>query len=155
MTKRITRMHERGAALIVGLLMLIVLSVLAVTGMSMATMELAMAGNTQHGNRAFEAAASVLEAELRRTDITPLAAPGDLPAIPANVGRTFTDNAGNPVATATATTSYVAPSGLVGWQLGGSRSFTAHHFQVLATGQSARGATTNQLQGYYVVGPSP
>jgi type IV pilus assembly protein PilX len=144
---------QRGAALIVGLLMLVVLTVLAISGLSTATIELAMAGNNQHSNRAFEAAAAVLESEIRRTDLAPLAAPGNLASLAANVGRVFKDNAGNTVATATAGTRFVATTGVAGWQLGAGHSFSAHHFEGQANGTSARGATTNQLQGYYVVGP--
>ena len=147
--------RERGVALIVGLLMLIVLTVLAVSGMSTATMELAMAGNNQHSNRAFEAASSVLESELHRTDITPLTAPGKLPAVAANQGRVYNDAKGNAIATANARTSYLATTGTPGWQLGMTHAFSAYRFEATADGTSAKGATTNQLQGYYVIGPTP
>jgi type IV pilus assembly protein PilX len=147
--------RQRGAALIVGLLMLVVLTVLAVTGMSTAAMELAMAGNQQQSNRAFEAAASLLEAELRRSDVAPLAAPGALPALPAHVARTFLDGDGQVVATASAGTDYLATTGLAGWQLGTGQGFDAHHFEAQAGGTAARGAATNQTQGYYLIGPSP
>jgi type IV pilus assembly protein PilX len=145
---------ERGAALAVGLLMLVILTVLAITGMSTATMELTMAGNTQQGNRAFEAAASVLESELRRDDIEPLESAGTLPAIPANTNRAYVDQDGNTIATGTARTSFVATTGTAGWQLGATHAFSAHHFEAQANGASARGAVASQLQGYYVIGPT-
>jgi type IV pilus assembly protein PilX len=147
--------RQRGAALVIGLLLLVVLTVLAVSGMSTATMELAMAGNNQHSNRAFEAASSVLESELRRTDLEPLAVPGDLPDIPANVGRAYDDGAGNAIATANAHTSYLATTGTAGWQLGTSHAFSAHHFESRSDGNAAKGASTNQLQGFYIIGPTP
>jgi type IV pilus assembly protein PilX len=147
--------RQRGAALVVGLLLLVVLTLLAVTGMSTATMELAMAGNTQHSNRAFEAASSVLESELRRTDLAPLAAPGQLPAIAANINRAYADGSGNPVSTASARSSYLATTGTAGWQLGTSHSFSAHHFESRSDGTAAKGASTSQLQGFYIIGPTP
>lgn len=149
-----TARRQSGAALVVGLLMLVVLTVLAITSMSTATMELAMAGNTQQGNRAFEAASSVLESELRRDDIEPLETAGALPAIPANTDHGFDDSNGNVAATATASTNYVATTGTVGWQLGTSHAFSAHHFEVQSNATAAQGATAAQLEGYYVIGPT-
>jgi Tfp pilus assembly protein PilX len=147
--------RQRGAALAVGLLMLVILTVLAITGMSTATMELTMASNTQQGDRAFESAASVLESELRRDDIAPPAAPGALPAIAANTARNYLDLAGKTVATATAQTTYVATTGTAGWQIGTSHAFSAHHFEARSNAVAAKGAAASQLQGYYVIGPTP
>ena len=48
--------HQRGAALVVGLLLLLVLTILAISGMTTATLELQMAGNRQYQERAFQAA---------------------------------------------------------------------------------------------------
>jgi hypothetical protein len=42
----------------------------------------------------------------------------------------------------------------VGWQLGTSHAFSAHHFEAQANAAAARGATAAQLQGYYVIGPT-
>jgi type IV pilus assembly protein PilX len=154
-TMSVSLSRERGAALVVGLLMLVVLTVLAITGMSTSTMELAMAGNNQHSNRAFEATSSVLEAEIRRTDIQPLAAAGNLTLIAGNQGRNYRDGAGNPVATASARTAFLATTGTPGWQLGMSHAFSAYHFEASANGTAAKGASTSQLQGYYVIGPTP
>ena len=52
---------QSGAALIVGLLLLVVITVLAVSGMSTATTELAMARNDQNYENAFQAAETGLE----------------------------------------------------------------------------------------------
>ena len=153
-TAIVSRAHQRGAALAVGLLMLVILTVLAITGMSTATMELTMAGNAQQGNRAFEAAASVLESELRRDDIAPLSAPGGLPVIPANTGRDYLDADGNTVATATAQSSYIANTGTAGWQLGTNHAFSAYHFEARSNATASKGAAASQLQGYYVIGPT-
>lgn len=52
---------QRGAALIVGLLLLLVLTVLAISGMNSASLEFLMAGNEQFKQDAFQAAESGLE----------------------------------------------------------------------------------------------
>lgn len=53
--------NQRGAALIVGLLLLLVLTVLAVSGMNSASLEFLMAGNEQFKQEAFQAAESGLQ----------------------------------------------------------------------------------------------
>ena len=50
------RRRQAGATLIVGLVLLLVLTVVGVSGMNMATMEITMAGNTQFRQDAFQAA---------------------------------------------------------------------------------------------------
>ncbi len=52
---------QRGAALVVGLILLVVITVLAVSGMNTATTELAIARNTQNYENAFQAAENGLE----------------------------------------------------------------------------------------------
>ncbi|HSN72358.1 MAG TPA: PilX N-terminal domain-containing pilus assembly protein, partial [Steroidobacteraceae bacterium] len=53
--------RQRGAALIIGLVLLLILTLLAVAGMNTATLELQMAGNEQYQQRAFEAAETAIE----------------------------------------------------------------------------------------------
>jgi type IV pilus assembly protein PilX len=64
MTLRTNSRKQSGAALIVGLLLLVVITVLAVSGMSTATTELAMARNDQNYENAFQAVETGLEAAL-------------------------------------------------------------------------------------------
>ena len=64
MTLQTNFKKQAGAALIVGLLLLVVITVLAVSGMSTATTELAMARNDQNYENAFQAAETGLEAAL-------------------------------------------------------------------------------------------
>lgn len=145
---------QRGASLVVSLILLLVLTILGIVGMSTATLELAMAGNMQYQNSAFEAADSIVEAEMVRDDIAPLAAPAALPLIPANVGRLYTDAGGSLVATASAQTNYLGRTGVTGWQLGGAVSFSAFQFEINGVATAAQGAAASHRQGFYVVGPS-
>jgi hypothetical protein len=56
---------ERGAALVIGLVLLMVLTVLAISVMRTATLDLAMSGNTQVRENAFQLAESGVDAALR------------------------------------------------------------------------------------------
>ena len=60
------RLHnqQQGAALVVGLILLVVITVLAISGMNTATTELAMARNDQNFENAFQAAETGLEQAL-------------------------------------------------------------------------------------------
>jgi type IV pilus assembly protein PilX len=53
--------RESGAALVVGLILLLVLTLLAISGMTTASLELQMAGNEQYQKRAFEASDAGIE----------------------------------------------------------------------------------------------
>jgi len=59
------RFHESGAALVVGLILLVVLSLMAISSMNTATLDLIMAGNEQYRTRAFTAAETGIERALR------------------------------------------------------------------------------------------
>src|SRR5210317_1080503 len=65
--KLITLTHpnkQHGAALVVGLMLLVVITVLAISGMNTATTELALARNDQAYENAFQAAETGLETAL-------------------------------------------------------------------------------------------
>ena len=53
--------RQRGAALVVGLILLAVLTLLAVAGMNSASLELVMAGNMQTQEKAFQTAEAGIE----------------------------------------------------------------------------------------------
>ena len=55
---------EAGAALVVGLILLLVLTLLAISGMTTASLELLMAGNAQYQERSFQAADAGIEQAL-------------------------------------------------------------------------------------------
>src|SRR3954468_16325720 len=61
-----TPAKQRGAALIVGLMMLVVVTLLAVTAVSTSSTELVMAGNEQFRDRAFQAAEAGVENAIRK-----------------------------------------------------------------------------------------
>src|SRR5258707_15529693 len=55
------RRHQRGAALVIGLILLLLLTLLAVSGMNSASLEFIMAGHEQYRANAFQAAEAGLE----------------------------------------------------------------------------------------------
>jgi type IV pilus assembly protein PilX len=73
-------MHTRqnGAALIIGLVLLMVLTVLAISAMRTATLDLTMAGNAQFRENAFQLAESGIQSTLRNIETSAI----DLTVIP-------------------------------------------------------------------------
>ena len=148
-----TQLHskQKGAALVVGLILLVVISVLAISGMSTATTELAMARNDQNYENAFQAAETGLEQALGQGSFNP--------AGTANV--TYIINSNDQV------TAQIQPDGQPtivpdkAFTLGAGSSIMAYHFLATAQAESRRapGSTTDRdstathTQAFYVVGP--
>ena len=81
MSRSIASKHaQRGAALVVGMLLLLVLTLLAISGMNTASLELAMAGNMQYHENAFQAAETGVEQAMVLGAFNPSEAPERLPA---------------------------------------------------------------------------
>jgi Tfp pilus assembly protein PilX len=136
---------QRGATLIVGLVLLLVLTVLAVSTMSGATFGLTMVSNTQYSENAFQMADTGIDVSLaggawRNNPVT---------AIPA----TAVDDAdGDQIGTYQANTAYQQNTPVPG---GGNTEglFEACHFQTVAIGTSARNASSQHTQEFYVICP--
>jgi hypothetical protein len=143
--------NQQGAALVVGLLLLVVITVLAISGMNTATTELAMARNDQNYENAFQAAETGLETALAQGQ--------------------FNDVAGA-VAVTTTINSYDAVTAQIQFEdstlvpdkafsLGVGSGVSAYHFIATAQAESRRapGSTTDRdstathTQAFYIVGP--
>ena len=141
---------QQGAALIVGLVLLVVITVLAISGMNTATTELAMARNDQNYENAFQAAETGLENSMGQ--------------------GAFNTNAS--VAVVTIINAHDSVSSQIDYEgttivpdrafsLGSGSGVSAYHFLATATAQSRRdtGTTTDRdssavhTQAFYVVGP--
>ena len=142
--------RQDGAALVVGLVLLVVITVLAISGMNTATTELAMARNDQNYENAFQAAETGLENALSQGTFNTLA----------NTNLVYNINMNDTV------TSMIIfeDSTLVpdkAFSLGVGSGIAAYHFNVIATAESKRdaGGTTDRdasavhSQSFYVVGP--
>jgi hypothetical protein len=141
---------QDGAALVVGLILLVVITVLAISGMNTATTELAMARNDQNYENAFQAAETGLEAALAEIGFD-TSGPTTL---------TATINAHDSVtAEIRFEGSTIVPD--KAFSLGIGSGVAAYHFQATARSKSRRspGSTSDRdaeathTQAFYIVGP--
>ncbi len=151
--KRIaSRNHQQGAALVVGLMLLVVITVLAVSGMNTATTELALARNDQASETAFQTAENGLAQALASGNFNTLTN--------TTLSQYVTDdNRQQFSATIQYEDSTLVPDRA--FSLGVGSGIAAYHF--LATSQAAfdndpgtptdRDATAVHTQAFYVVGP--
>lgn len=135
--------RQKGAALIVGLVLLLVLTVLGFSGINMATLELTMTGNTQAAQYAFQAAETGIDRALSSNVNT--TAPVVYSNEPVGDGS-YTFDA---VIVCAATTP--VPEGLYSEDVGAR----AIHFDVTSTGRGPRNAISVHTQSVYIVGPAP
>ena len=144
--------RQDGAALVIGLILLVVITILAISGMSTATTELAMARNDQNHEDAFQAAESGLEHALAQ-------------------GRFNTSNGVNLATGVDAneevtTTILFEDATLVpdrAFSLGTGSGISAYHFKAVAIAESRREETTGGVtdrdasathsQAFYIIGP--
>ncbi len=142
--------RQDGAALVVGLVLLVVITVLAISGMNTATTELAMARNDQNYENAFQAAETGLENSLSQGRFNTL------------VNTNLVQN----ISLSDTVTSVIIfeDSTLVpdrAFSLGVGSGIAAYHFNAIASAESKRdaGGTTDRdasaihSQAFYVVGP--
>ncbi|MDH3712631.1 MAG: PilX N-terminal domain-containing pilus assembly protein [Gammaproteobacteria bacterium] len=143
--------QQRGAALIVGLMMLLALTLIGITTMGMNTMELRMASNAQNKSNAFQAAEAGLEVGVGLTNANDVTTNPQVITPPTLVNAQAT-----------------VESVFVGLIPGRGSGFTAGvacpgsspertrcaHFQVTSVGQHLQSnANSLQLQGFYVLAP--
>ncbi len=139
--------RERGAALVVGMILLLVLTLLAVSGMNTASTELVMAGNEQYQENAFQAAETGIEQAMLNGAFNPGTAIESFPA---------TDVPGTSDTHTVNITPQPQPNFSHGPMWGNSlSSFSTYHFEIESQGQSAvRNATTIHTQGVVQIAPA-
>lgn len=138
-----SRPREQGAALVIGLILLLILTLLAVAGMNTASTELVMAGNEQYRRNATLAASAGVERAISRIG-TVSTSPG---APPVEVPATAMEGS--------ETDLYASSTRYVGVERGLPQSstdkFVGLHYVIDSTGTSARNARDRQVQGVFVV----
>jgi type IV pilus assembly protein PilX len=136
--------RQRGAALVVGLLLLLILTILAISSMNSASVEFVMAGNEQYHQNAFQAA----ETGIAQSIVTGTYNPGDATVqnVAAAVSGTTTDSYS---ANITRQLGGVAQSAVM-WT-GSLSSFSSFHFEVVSQGNSARNAQATNTQGVVII----
>ena len=134
------RARQTGATLIVGLVLLLVLTVLGVSGMNTATMEVTMAGNLQFQQDAFQMAEDGIDIALAQRSYT---TDGD---------RTI-PWLGDPNRDRQSVARYVGNTPVPDAAFS-AEIFDAFHFDVTSVGRGPRNATSTLTQSFYVVGAS-
>jgi type IV pilus assembly protein PilX len=136
-----SRTRQRGAALVVGLILLIILTLLAISGMNTATVELVMAGNEQYRQKAFQASATGIEDALTKLATVPQTGakvPGSGKVLNAKTGEEFSTES-----------QYMGDDlNIPGFSAG---KFVGFHYEIMSTGVSLRSASARQQQGAYVI----
>ncbi len=140
------RDDQRGAVLVVGLILLMVLTVLGISGMNTATLELVMAGNTQSHQQAFQAAETGIDISIAERNFNTLT-PAVVPVTPLGGGAFYNAEA---VSTFMENTPVPNDAFSMGVNTGSVQAF---HFDVVATGRGPGNAVSTHNQGFYIVGP--
>lgn len=140
----IPQQRQSGAALVVGLVLLLVMTLLGVSGMSTATLELTMAGNAQAQQTAFQAAETGIDIAISQATFS-TSTPSVVPVTPVGDGETE----------AVTTFRETTPVPDLAFSLGvGASSVQAYHFDVVAEGRGPRSARSTHTQSFYVIGPA-
>ncbi len=130
------RNAQTGATLIVGLVLLLVLTVVGVSGMNTATMEIAMAANTQFQQDAFQLAEDGIDIAIGTRAYST-----DAPRTVNWLGNIDYDRR--------AVTTYRMNTSSFGSSTG---ELDAFHFDITAVGRGPRNALSQHNQSFYVIG---
>jgi type IV pilus assembly protein PilX len=139
---RYGRRRQAGATLIVGLILLLVLTMLGVSGMNTATLEVQMARNTQLQQEAFQAAETGIDLSISLPN-PPGFAPQPVPLTPLGGGLYNAQAIKNCVfAQAGAPDAAYSPSVAKSW-----------FFEIVAVGSGPQNARSTHTQSFYKMGP--
>lgn len=146
MQSRPERIFQSGAALIVGLILMLVLTVLGISGMTVAVFGLTMASNAEFEQNTFQAAENGIDYTLEHANLNTTATQ--------NFPNAFTDGtyASSTQMTEQGTTPYLHRSFSIGEDEG---TVVAYHFDIVSTATGPDGAESIHTQSFYVAGPPP
>ena len=144
------RQRQQGAALVVGLMLLVVITVLAISGMNTATTELALARNDQAYEDAFQAAETGLANALSQGQFA-TGGPTSMTQTPSSYQNIST--------TIQFEDSTMVPD--KAFSLGVGSGISAYHFNATSQAEllrdpgntTDRDSTATHTQAFYVVGP--
>ena len=145
-----THHRQRGAALIIGLILLAIITLLAVVGMNISNAELASATSEQIRLRAFQAAEGGIEhgmVDMRDVGTTSEALDG-VTSDPKAAAGTPKDSDGNPLDTYTTTITFRGFSRVPGYS---GKDFMASNYSIVSEGKSSRNAVARHEAGAYIV----
>lgn len=145
-----TNRPQSGAALVTGLVLLLVLTILAVATMNTAGLEVIMASNTQTSQAAFQMAETGLDVNIGTVDNNRALLVAIAGSPPVCIGPTNVPDVGTFQACAQYTNEATQ---IVGSSTGVGTGLAAYHFNTNALGQSFRNARSNHTQSFFVPGP--
>ena len=138
-----SRDGQRGSALIVAMVFLIILTILGLSSMNTSRLELKMANNTQFADLAFQAAESGIDLLLATPALKTKLNTDDTDLVGYDP-PTFTLGSQHGNASARYLTSGLAP----GYSIG----TPALHYEISSTGTSAAGGEAQNMQGFFIIG---
>ena len=133
-----SRANHRGAVLVIALLLLVIFTLVATTGMRTSIAELWMAGSEQFHRAAIEAASAGVEASVARVRATR-----------GGLGDGTEIDGGSGSAPFHATISRAGTEASIPGS--SAEKFVGQHFEIESTGAAPRGALDVQVQGVMVV----
>jgi hypothetical protein len=144
---------QRGAALVIASMLLLIVTLIGVASLVAATLELQMSGNYQYQERAFQAAEFAIEQALHSGPLSTaltIVNPRIFPAsgVDALVPGSATDSYTYRLYFDSSAGSTPIPTGAES-----GTALVAYHFVIVGTGHSSRGAEAIITQGFYVTGP--
>jgi type II secretory pathway pseudopilin PulG len=148
MYARSTPNKQRGAALIIGLILLAIITLLAVVGMNISNSELSAATSEQLRMRAFQAAETGVERGLAGLLDIPTSSTAEVEGAVTPVEGAPTNPDDEPIDHYQTRSQYRGESNLVD---GYGKGFGSFHFTVVSEGTSARNAIAEHTQGAYIV----
>jgi type IV pilus assembly protein PilX len=136
--------------LIVGLVLLLVLTVVGVSGMNTATMQIKMAANTQFQQDAFQMTEDAIDIAIATQTLTtnPLT-----PMIVDWTGDPSYDRRG--VLTYQWPTDVPGGAAFSGGNTGSGTAFSAWHYDVVSVGRGPNNSTSQHIQSFYLLGQAP
>lgn len=139
--------HQGGAALVIGLILLMILTLLAISGMTTSNTELVMAGNEQVRQNASQAAGAGVEQAMTQLALVPQT------LTPTVVGPTAMPGVNAATDSYTTSSQFLGQTNFVnGFSIG---KYVGFHYEITSTGTSARNARSVTTQGAYVVQRAP
>lgn len=135
---------QRGAALVVGMVMLTILTLLAITAMSTSSTELVMAGNEQFRERAFQVSEVGVERAMRDVQTGDAGTDSSKPYTKTNVASVALPDDNYSIIV-----QYMGEdSDVPGYS---ANKFVGLHYRIDSNGMSVRNARSNVRQGTYVL----
>ncbi len=143
------RSGQRGAVLVVALILLLTLTVLGISGMTTATLELTMASNAQFYQQAFQAAETGLAIAMAGGEFGAAIDGAGLVLSPTTLG----DGSSSVQAVTKFQIATPIPDRAFSLGVGSAGTARAYHFDVVAQGTGPRNARSTHTQSFYVIGP--